>query len=60
MLALSDVLSDVLSDGKGGCIRGVRYHIRFNSIFEIWQKNYSFNILFNIALPKIKFKILFN
>ena len=46
-------LSDVLIDGKGGGIRGVWYPIRFNSFFEFWQKNDSFNIRFNIALPKI-------
>ena len=40
--------------------RGVRYPIWFNSIFEFCQKNHSFNIWFNIALPKIQFKILFN
>ena len=27
-----------LSDGKGGGIRGVRYPIRFNSIFEFWRE----------------------
>ena len=36
----------------------IPYLIQFN----IWilPKNYSFNIRFNIALPKIQFKILFN
>ena len=29
-------------------------------MFEFCQKNNSFNIRFNIALPEIQFKILFN
>ena len=45
---------------RKGWNSGVRYPIWFNSMFKILPKNNSFNIRFNIALPKIQFKILFN